>query len=146
MNDAMRTSHADIYAAGDVAEHRGVAYGIWPVAYAQGAVAGINAAGGNAEYVPVPPSNRLKVMDVEVFSIGEFTGQDASYQCFEEADERTFTRLVIRDGRLVGAVLYGDTSAAGLVTDAIERGTQLREATDLLDKVPAFADFLRASG
>jgi nitrite reductase (NADH) large subunit len=146
VDDAMRTSHPDVFAAGDVAEHRGAAHGIWPVAFAQGAVAGINAAGGQAEYAPVPPSNRLKVMDVDVFSIGEFSCRDASYRCFEESDERTFRRFVVRDGRLVGAVLYGDTKAAGPVTDAVERGTQLREATSLLETVPAFAEFLRASG
>jgi NAD(P)H-nitrite reductase large subunit/rubredoxin len=146
VDDAMRTSHPDIYAAGDVAEHRGVAYGIWPVAYAQGVVAGINAAGGDAEYVPVAPSNRLKVMDVDVFSIGTFTASDASFLVFEEVDTRTFTRLVVRDGCLVGAVLFGDTSNAGPIKDTVEQGTQLREAADLLEKLPSFADFLRAMG
>ena len=142
VDDQMQTSHPGIYAAGDVAEHRGKSFGIWPVSYAQGVVAGINAAGGEAEYRPMPPSNRLKVMDVDVFSIGEFTSRDASYQVYDEQDEKTFTRLVVRDGRLVGAVLYGDTVVAGVVKDAIEQGKQLREVSGLLDHLPGFARFL----
>jgi nitrite reductase (NADH) large subunit len=144
VDDKMRTSVADIYAAGDVAEHRGASYGIWPVAYAQGVTAGINAAGGDVDYVPVPPSNRLKVMDVDVFSIGMFEQTDASFEVFEESDSNTFKRLLTRDGRLLGAVLYGDTSAAGPVKDAVERGTQLLEATALLESIPAFARFIGA--
>ncbi len=144
VDDKMRTSNAAIYAAGDVAEHRGASYGIWPVAYAQGVTAGINAAGGDVEYVPVPPSNRLKVMDVDVFSIGVFEQTDASFEVFEESDSKTFKRLMTRDGRLLGAVLYGDTSAAGPVKDVVERGTQLLEATVLLESLPAFARFIGA--
>jgi nitrite reductase (NADH) large subunit len=125
-----------------VAEHRGASYGIWPVAFAQGVTAGINAAGGDAEYVPFPPSNRLKVMDVDVFSIGAFEQTDASFEVFEECDANTFKRLLTRDGRLLGAVLYGDTSAAGPIKDAVERGTQLLEATALLESLPAFAQFI----
>jgi len=142
VNDKMQTSSSHIYAAGDVAEHRGALYGIWPVAYAQGVTAGINAAGGSVEYLPVPPSNRLKVMDVDLFSIGIFEQADASYQVFEEADSENFKRLLTRDGRLLGAVLYGDTSAAGPVKDAVERGTQLLESTALLESIPGFARFL----
>jgi nitrite reductase (NADH) large subunit len=144
VDDQMRTSVPDVYAAGDVAEHRGASYGIWPVAYAQGVTAGINAAGGDVEYVPVPPSNRLKVMDVEMFSIGVFEQTDASFEVFEESDANTFKRLLMRDGRLLGAVLYGDTSTAGPVKDAVERGTQLLEATALLERLPAFARFIGA--
>lgn len=146
VDDRMRTSHPDIYAAGDVAEHRGTNFGIWPTAYAQGVVAGINAAGGDAEYKPIPPSNRLKVMDIDVFSIGLFTPDDASYRVYDERDEATFKRLVVRDGSLVGAVLYGDTTVAGPVKEAIERRTQLREAVDLLARLPGFARFLGESG
>lgn len=146
VDDRMQTSHPGVYAAGDVAEHRGTCPGIWPVAYAQGVVAGMNAAGGEAEYRPIPPSNRLKVMDVDVFSIGLFTTNDASYQVYDEQEETTFKRFVVRDGSLVGAVLYGDTAVAGAVKEAIENGTQLRELSALLDRLPGFARFLRAGG
>ena len=146
VNDRMQTTQPRIYAAGDVAEHRGACPGIWPVAYAQGVVAGINAAGGDAEYRPIPPSNRLKVMDVDVFSIGVFTTNDASYQVYDEQEEASFKRFVVRDGHLVGAVLYGETSVAGLVKEAIEHGTQIRELSGLLDQLPGFVQFLGIGG
>jgi NAD(P)H-nitrite reductase large subunit len=68
-----------------------------------------------------------------------FEQTDASFDVFEESDDRTFKRLLTRDGRLLGAVLYGDTSAAAQVKDAVEKGTQLLEAAELLESIPAFA-------
>jgi len=128
VDDRMRTSDPLIYAAGDVAEHRGVLYGLWPSAYAQGAVAGANAAGDELELASMPPSNRLKVLDVDLFSIGQFQPGDGSYQVLEEqAGEGTYLRLVCRDGKIVGANLYGDTALSGEVKTAVEEGTQLDE-------------------
>jgi len=131
VDDRMFTSDPHILAAGDVAEHRGAVHGIWPVAYAQGAVAGTNAAGGAAEYLGVPRSNRLKVMDVDLFSVGVIESGDGSYDIHERQDAGRYARLVVRDGRLVGAVLYGDTTLAGPIAGAIESGRQLAEALEL---------------
>lgn len=139
VDDGMFTSDPSVLAAGDVAEYRGEVQGIWPTAYAQGVVAGINAAGGATEYSALPRSNRLKVMDVELFSIGVVTTADGSYQEYESAENGSYLRLVSRDGKLAGAVLYGDTSLAGPIKEAVETGRQLRECAELVESLPEWA-------
>jgi nitrite reductase (NADH) large subunit len=140
VNDRMQTSDPSIFAAGDAAEHRGVVYGLWPSSFSQGLVAGANAAGGHLDAQGMPPSNRLKVLDVDLFSIGQFQPQDGSYQLFEEERDGVYTRLVCRDGQLVGANLYGDTALAGSVKTAVEEGTQLAELHQVLERFPGLAD------
>jgi len=140
VDDRMRTSHPAVLAAGDVAEHKGVVYGIWSAAYAMGRVAGINAAGGKAEMAPMPPSGRIKVLGVDLFSIGEVSPSDGNTRVFdEEPSPGVFRRLVTYDGRLVGAALYGDTSLGQKVKAAIENGVQLRDDPRLLAALPGFA-------
>ncbi len=139
VNDRMMTSDPNIFAAGDVTEHRGRVYGIWPASYAQGMVAGANAAGASSEFRGLPPSNQLKVLDVPVFSIGEFTATDGSFSLWERAEAQSYRRLLCRDGRLVGANLYGDIELAGPIRDAIESGKHLRELPELVALVPELA-------
>lgn len=142
VDDRMFTSDPAILAAGDVAEHRGVVYGLWPTAYAQGLVAGENAVGGSLEYHGVPPSNRLKVLDVDLFSIGEFTPRDGSYAVLEEGEGAHYRRLVCRDGILVGANLYGDTSLAQLCKEAVESAAQLATQRELVERAPELRRYL----
>jgi NAD(P)H-nitrite reductase large subunit/rubredoxin len=132
VDSRMRTSNPSIYAAGDVAEYRGATHGIWPVAYAQGAIAGANAAGGHVEYKEVPRSNRLKVMDVDMFSIGLFQTDDGSYDILEKEDGETYKRIVCRDEQIVGAVLYGDTEHAIGIKEAIESKQRIRELNSIM--------------
>jgi nitrite reductase (NADH) large subunit len=127
VDDRLATSDPDIYAAGDVAEHRGVLYGVWPTGYAQGAVAGMNAAGGEAEFPGMARSNRLKVLDVDLFSLGQVDTPDASYRMIEEATPTAYRALVVRDGRVLGGALYGETDLATDLKDAVERSTPLAE-------------------
>jgi nitrite reductase (NADH) large subunit len=140
VDDGMRTSAAGVFAAGDVAEHRGTVYGIWPAAYATGQVAGINAAGGAAEMGRMPLSNRIKVLGVDLFSVGAVSPTDGNSRVFdEEPRPGVFRRLVTHDGALIGAALYGDTAAADLVKAAIETGAQIEQSPALLAALPAFA-------
>ena len=136
VDDGMRTSDHAVLAAGDIAEHRGAVHGIWPVAYAQGMTAGVNAAGGEVEMSRLAPSNRLKVLDVDMYSIGQFMPADGSYDVFEHEHEGSYYRFVFHDGRLVGANLLGDTALAGVVKTAVEQGTQLAELSDLSEHFP----------
>jgi len=136
VDDRLATSDADIFAAGDVAEHRGVVPGIWPTAYAQGVVAGANAAGANAEYRPLPPSNQLKVLAVNLFSIGEVAPGDASSRVFEQTRDDIYFRLVCRGGVLVGANLYGDVALASTIKKAVEQRTPLVDVAPLHQRFP----------
>ena len=71
VNDGLETEIKDIYAAGDIAEHRGICYGIWPAAEEQGKIAGINMAGGSAIYTGTLPSNVLKIAGINLISAGD---------------------------------------------------------------------------
>ncbi|MBN1946811.1 MAG: FAD-dependent oxidoreductase [Bradymonadales bacterium] len=139
VDDRMATSDPTIFAAGDVAEHRGTLYGIWPAAYAQGLVAGVNAVGGAAQFERFLPSTRLKVLEVDLFSIGQFQPEDASYTVVEESEEGVYRRFVCRDGTMVGANLYGDTGLAGSVKEAIESRAHFDHMPPLLQEVNGLA-------
>jgi nitrite reductase (NADH) large subunit len=139
VDDRMQTSAAEVFAAGDVAEHRGRVYGLWPVALAQGRVAGTNAAGGQASFAGMPPAAQLKVLDVDMFSIGDFMPSDAASKVVERHGEATYLRLVCRDGALVGGNLYGDLSLAGEIRSAVESRAQVADSAKLLEAVPELA-------
>jgi len=140
VDDTMVTSDPSILAAGDVAEHRGTFYGIWPASFAQGLVAGSNAVGGDLEFEKMPPSNRIKVLNVELFSIGQIHPEDASTQVVEQATDTVYKGLFCRDGKIIGAVLYGDTGLAGVVKDAVESGSQIAELKELQQQFPGLVE------
>jgi nitrite reductase (NADH) large subunit len=143
IDDLLATTHPDVFAAGDVAEHRGVVYGLWGPAQSQGSVAGMNLAGVRAEFAGMPQATTLKVVGLDVFSVGQFTPGDASYLTVEQRDDGRYSLFVFRDGHMVGAILAGDTGASTLVQKAVEKRLNLSE---LLDKHPAADDvteFLR---
>lgn len=136
VDDSLCTNDSNIYAAGDVCEHRGVLYGIWPAAYIQGATAAANALGENQSFLGIARSNRLKVLDVDLFSIGLVNPEDASAKVFEYLDKHNYRRLVVRDGILKGAVLIGDTTMAGQIQEAIDAKTQLSNWPKIQEKFP----------
>lgn len=131
VDDRMVTSDPAILAAGDVAEHLGKLYGIWPASYAQGMVAGVNAVGGHARFNGVAPSNRIKVLDIDLFSIGQIKLEDASTICHEAIRDDTYRAFFCRDGQLVGAVLYGETSLAGRLREIVESRRQISEFPEI---------------
>jgi nitrite reductase (NADH) large subunit len=139
VDDRMCSSDPGIYAAGDVCEHRGVVYGLWPAALAQGRVAGANAAGGRSTFQGMPPATQLKVLDIAVFSIGQFQPSDGAYEILQRDADGTYGRLVCRDGSIVGANLLGDTSLAARIREAVEDRAQLADLGDLLAHFPESA-------
>jgi nitrite reductase (NADH) large subunit len=138
------TSHPDILAAGDVAEHRGVLYGTWTPSQYMGTIAGMNAIGLRTEFGGIPRSNTLKVLDVDLLSIGRFEPEDGSYQVIEQETGEPYLRFVFRDGRLVGAILLGDTSIAASLAKAVAERTDMSgllaakpQATDIVTYLAA---------
>jgi nitrite reductase (NADH) large subunit len=123
VDNHLRTSDPDIYAVGDVCEHQGVSYGTWAPAQYQGSIAGMNAAGANVTFAGIPRSNLLKVLGVDLFSIGNVHPDDGSYQTFEWQMGRSYSYYVFRDNRLVGAILLGDATLSALLKKLIENQT-----------------------
>jgi nitrite reductase (NADH) large subunit len=119
VDDRLATSHPDVYAAGDVAEHHGVLYGIWGPAQYQGHIAGTNAAGGRLEFGGLPRSNTLKVLDLGLFSLGN-VAPDAASTVIEGDTEGGFAAFFFREARLDGAILLGEVKAAAGIKKAAE--------------------------
>jgi nitrite reductase (NADH) large subunit len=132
VDDHLQTSAPDIYAAGDVAEHRGICYGIWTAAQFMGKIAGRNAAGVATEFAGIPMSNTLKVLGYDMFSIGRVEPVDGAGRPIEEEIDGNYCRFLFRDGQLIGSVLLGDISGSTAVRTALESGTR-------------FGDFLRTN-
>ena len=110
VDEHMRTSAPDVYAAGDVCEFRGRCYGIIPAAIEQARVAGANLGGQHdAVYSGTIPSNTLKVAGIDLTSVGLISAPDSSYQEFRAADpdHGRYKKLVVKDNKLVGAILLG---------------------------------------
>jgi len=141
VDDRLTTSDPAIWAAGDVAEHRGVVYGIWPAAYVQGVMAGANAAGEVREFRGIPPANTVKVLSVGIFSVGRFEPSDGDAM-FEYAAEGSYVRLVARGGTLAGANLYGEVSAAAAIKAAVEEQSAMASLVGVLGGIPGARAFL----
>ena len=113
VDDVMQTGVPDIFALGECAEHRGVCYGLVEPAYEQARVLARHLAGGAAMYGGSVVATNLKVSGVSVFSAGDFMGVEGSETILlSDARGGTYKKLVISDGRLVGAVLVGDVGDA----------------------------------
>jgi nitrite reductase (NADH) large subunit len=123
VNDGMETNIASIYAAGDVAEHKGRVYGIWPASQRQGVVAGINMAGGNETYMGTVPSTTLKVAGIRLTSMGDVLAEDKAIEQIKvkDTDKYIYKKLFIKDGRLVGAILLGDNKNASELAQLMEK-------------------------
>ena len=120
VDDVLQTSAPDIYALGECAEHRGVCYGLVEPAYEQARVLARHLAGRTAAYTGSVVATNLKVSGVSVFSAGDFLGTDGSEAIMLSDIRRgTYKKLVIAEGRLVGAVLVGDTADALWYLDLI---------------------------
>ncbi|HUJ74390.1 MAG TPA: FAD-dependent oxidoreductase, partial [bacterium] len=120
VNHHMMSSAPAVFAAGDAAEHNGVLYGTWSASQYQGTIAGMNAAELSTVYGGQPRSNTLKVLGLDLLSIGTFDPVDGSYLVVEEKAEDRYLRFVLHDGRLVGAILMGDLTQGPAVKAAIE--------------------------
>jgi nitrite reductase (NADH) large subunit len=113
VNDQLETGADGIFALGECAEHRGICYGLVEPAYEQAKVLAQHLAGRNAAYGGSVTATNLKVSGVGVFSAGEFMGSDRSEAVMLSDFRRgIYKKLVIEDGRLIGAVLVGDTADA----------------------------------
>jgi nitrite reductase (NADH) large subunit len=113
VDDVMQTGAPDIFALGECAEHRGICYGLVEPAYEQARVLARHLAGSTAAYSGSVVATNLKVSGVSVFSAGDFMGADGSEAIvLNDVRHGTYKKLVISDGRLIGAVLVGDVGDA----------------------------------
>ncbi|MBV9956464.1 MAG: NAD(P)/FAD-dependent oxidoreductase, partial [Pseudolabrys sp.] len=126
VDDTMQTSRADIYAIGECAEHRGVCYGLVEPAYEQADVLAAQLSGRRAHYAGSIVATNLKVSGVNVFSAGNFlSGADTEQILLTDPSLGAYKKLVLKEGRLAGAVLFGDTADASWYLDLIRSGAPI---------------------
>ena len=127
VDDAMATTVPGFYAIGECAEHGRKVHGLVEPAYAQAKVLARALTGDEKAAFPgFTPSTNLKVSGIGVFSAGNFLGGEGC-ECiaFEDRAARVYKRLVIKDDRLVGAILVGDTGDGLRLRALIDAGTRL---------------------
>ena len=121
VNNKMETGIPDIYAAGDLVQHNGIFYGIWPAAEKQGEVAGINMAGGNTEYHGTVISNTLKVAGIDICAAGDINAEGLKDSIlFKDADNYIYKKMVVQNNTIVGTILYGDIRDRQKIIKAME--------------------------
>ncbi len=134
VDDHMRTSLPDVYAAGDVAEGYDMLLGesrpiaIWPSAYLQGEVAGTNMAGGDQPFHGSVAMNSIQVCGLPTISVG-LTEPARAEEVLEynSPDGQNYRRLFLRDNRIIGAVFVGDIDRAGIITGLIREEIDVSE-------------------
>jgi nitrite reductase (NADH) large subunit len=129
VDEHMRTSDPNVFAAGDVAEFAGEGHGLWPAAVAQAEIAGANAAGDPLAYEAKRPVVVLKGVGLSVMSIGAVDAAEGDEEVVPELSDTEihYRKLVIRDGRLVGAVFVGQWPETSAVVAAVEESVDVRE-------------------
>jgi len=128
VDDQLRTvSDERIYAIGECAQHDGQVYGLVAPAWEQARVLADVLTGHTAAYGGTRTVTRLKAAGVELAAMGETDASDdddaADIVTFVDGRRGVYQKLVLREGRIVGAILLGDTRAAGTVTQLFDRGS-----------------------
>ncbi len=137
------TTLPDVYAAGDCAQGYDAVSGekrmlpLWPNAVLQGETAGINMAGGRADYTQGIALNASGVFGLHMVTAGSYEGESFTVQ-----RDGSYKRLVTADGVLKGVIMVGDVSRAGIYTDLIRKKKPLSEIDfDLIRESPQLMAF-----
>jgi nitrite reductase (NADH) large subunit len=131
VDDHLQTSTGGIYAIGECAEHRGNCYGLVEPAYEQARALAAHLAGEGGGYSGSVLATNLKVSGVNVFSAGDFLGAPGTEQIvLSDPGLGSYKKLVIANGRLVGAVLFGDTADGLWYLELIRSGVSIEPIRD----------------
>jgi len=109
VDDYLRTSHEDIYAAGDNVQHNDRIYGIIPASFNQARTAAFNIAGQEKKYTGTVPSNTLKVVGLDLTAIGIVNPEGEAHTEIRKADAKKgiYKKIVLKEGKAVGAIWMG---------------------------------------
>jgi NADPH-dependent 2,4-dienoyl-CoA reductase/sulfur reductase-like enzyme/ferredoxin len=135
VDDGMRTSDPHIFAIGDVVDHDGRRYGLWPASVEQAQVAAANMVGGEAAYRVTAQPARLKVPGVDLLSIGvgDARAGEARTVVVSAYGTRRYRKLILEEGRLTGAIILGSPELFDDVTRAVESRVDLGLELDALE-------------
>ncbi|GLQ55003.1 nitrite reductase large subunit NirB [Devosia nitrariae] len=133
VSDQMVTSDPDILAVGECVEHERTVYGLVAPLYDMAKVAAKTLVKHDAAFRPVQTATQLKVTGVSLYSAGDFAEAEGREEIvLRDASSGVYKRLVLKDDKIVGAVLYGETGDGPWFFDMLRRGTDTRELRDTL--------------
>ena len=134
VDDTMQTYDPRIYAVGECASHRGIAYGLVAPLFEQARVCANHLAQlGISRYTGSVTSTKLKVTGIDLFSAGDFMGGEGSEEIvLSDSFRGVYKKLVVKDDKIVGGVLYGDTADGSWYFQLLRDGQNIRELRDRL--------------
>ncbi|HWU19114.1 MAG TPA: nitrite reductase large subunit NirB [Devosia sp.] len=134
VNDQMQTSDPAIYALGECAEVGGMCYGLVAPLYQQANIVAAHLGGDHgAAFVPQYTATRLKVTGIDLYSAGDFgEGEDREEIVLRDANAGVYKRLILKDDKIIGAVLYGETADGPWFFDMLKNKTDTRDMRDTL--------------
>lgn len=128
VNLKMQTSKKNIYAAGDCAESLDILKGekrpipVWPVAFRHGVVAGSNMVGCDVKYGGGFVRNSADVFGLPLITLGLSTEKDEEEIVFSDEKSKVYKKVIVKDGKIIGAIFVGDISRAGIFTGMLKDG------------------------
>jgi nitrite reductase (NADH) large subunit len=130
----MRSSDPDIFAIGECAEVGGHTYGLVAPLYEMARVAAARLSGDDtACFVHSDTPTKLKVTGIDLFSLGDFAdGEDREEIVLRDASAGIYKRLVLKDNRIIGTVLFGDTADGAWFSDLKKREVDISRMRDTL--------------
>lgn len=129
VNDALQTSNPAVYGVGDAVQFRDRVYGIIPAAFEQARTAARHVLGEDVRYTGTIPSNTLKIVGLDVTSIGLVSPEDEKTEELRSVREDLgiYKKLVLRDGVIVGAIWMGTKKGVGDLNRLVSSGTSVEK-------------------
>ncbi|MFK8033689.1 MAG: nitrite reductase large subunit NirB [Hyphomicrobiales bacterium] len=134
VSDDMRTSDPNVFSLGECVEHRGLCYGLVAPLYEMAKVTAQQLCGdASATYTGSVTATKLKVTGIDLYSAGDFAEADDREEIvLRDAMAGVYKRLVLKDNKIMGAVLYGETSDGPWFFDMLKKGTDVSKMRETL--------------
>lgn len=134
VDDTLKTFSPNIYAVGECVQHRNQTFGLVAPLYEQAKVCANHLANmAQAKYISSVTSTKLKVTGINLFSAGEFNGDETTQALiFKDPAKHIYKKIVVRDNVIVGVVLYGDTIDGNWYFSLLAEQTDISEMRETL--------------
>jgi nitrite reductase (NADH) large subunit len=133
VDKTMRTSDRDIFALGECAEVNDEVFGLVAPLFEMASVVAAQLADDEATFKPSATATKLKVTGINLFSVGDFAeAKDREEIVLRDAARGNYRRVVLKDNRIIGAVMYGDTADGPWFFDLLKRGIDIRDMRETL--------------
>ncbi|BFM14205.1 hypothetical protein R50073_03880 [Maricurvus nonylphenolicus] len=142
VNDTLQTFDPSVYAVGECVQHRNQTFGLVAPLFDQAKACANHLCGhGVAGYATLPTATKLKVTGIHLFSVGNFLGDaECEFLLFRDLAAGNYKKLVLKNNRIIGAVLYGDTSEGAWYQELLEQRVDITPMRGLLIFGRAYAE------